>query len=580
IVCAQFISQDYSSFGITPIFSFKRIPWNMVYEIEDPQDEPNTNEESGEEYTFYTPFKFEPDPRGLGNYLFNKMKKHRHHIAQYIADTDEEQTYGELLLRCVRTACHLSTRNLTKDDVIVLCSNNHKESIVPFIASLFLNVPVASMDPTLSLMESVYLVKDVKPKIIFVVPEGLELMETSVKQAGLDTEIVVYGSSDTNTEFSSFLEPHENEEKFAPTEVDSLKDTAVIMFSSGTTGLPKGIILNHLGLLGQALCLPVCGGIGTIYLSYSTLYWISAVVYQLAAIIIGGAKVTVQKMDPHETWKLIDKYKVTTLFGAPSLAAALLKVGRPEGLDTSNLWSFIIGGGYIPKPLLLELRDLLPGTFVYNAYGQTEVSGVLTTFKTANVKDTLYLHSKPTSVGLIIPGLKAKVVDLYTGKNCGPNEEGELRIKSEFLMSGYLNQDTSDSFDSEGWMKTGDIVTYDEDGCFYIKDRIKEMIKYKGWHIAPAMLEQVIMTHPLVAQVVIIGIPHDADGDHPMAVIVPKEPLTVSINEEDIINFVEERVTDTMRLRAGVKFVSSIPMTPSGKIRRRDVKKMVLDGDL
>ncbi|XP_050517592.1 uncharacterized protein LOC126892162 isoform X2 [Diabrotica virgifera virgifera] len=454
---------------------------NMVYETEDPLAEPDKNEESGEEYTFYTPFKFEPDPRGLGNYLFNRMKKHRHHIAQYIADTDEEQTYAELLQRCVRTACHLSTRSLTKDDVVVLCSYNHKESSVPFIASLFLNVPVASMDPTLSLMESAYLLKDVRPKIIFVVPEGLELMETSVKQAGLDTEIVVYGSSDTHTEFSSFLEPHENEEKFAPTEADSLKDTAVIMFSSGTTGLPKGIILNHLGLLGQALLLPICGSIGTIYLTYSTLYWISAVLYQLAGIIIGGAKVTVQKMDPHETWKLIDKYKV---------------------------------------------------------------------------------------------------VDVFTGAICGPNEEGELRIKSEFLMSGYHNHDTSDSFDSEGWMKTGDIVTYDEDGCFYIKDRIKEMIKYKGFQIAPAMLEQLIMTHSSVAQVVIIGIPHDADGDHPMAVIVPKESSTASINEEDIIKFVDERVSDTMRLRAGVKFVSSIPMTPSGKIRRRDVKKMVLDGNL
>ncbi|XP_050517591.1 uncharacterized protein LOC126892162 isoform X1 [Diabrotica virgifera virgifera] len=553
---------------------------NMVYETEDPLAEPDKNEESGEEYTFYTPFKFEPDPRGLGNYLFNRMKKHRHHIAQYIADTDEEQTYAELLQRCVRTACHLSTRSLTKDDVVVLCSYNHKESSVPFIASLFLNVPVASMDPTLSLMESAYLLKDVRPKIIFVVPEGLELMETSVKQAGLDTEIVVYGSSDTHTEFSSFLEPHENEEKFAPTEADSLKDTAVIMFSSGTTGLPKGIILNHLGLLGQALLLPICGSIGTIYLTYSTLYWISAVLYQLAGIIIGGAKVTVQKMDPHETWKLIDKYKVTSLFGAPSLAAALLKVGRPDGLDTSSLWSFIVGGGYFPKPLLLELRDLLPGTFVYNAYGQTEVSGVSTTFKTANVKDTLYLHSKPTSVGMVIPGIKAKVVDVFTGAICGPNEEGELRIKSEFLMSGYHNHDTSDSFDSEGWMKTGDIVTYDEDGCFYIKDRIKEMIKYKGFQIAPAMLEQLIMTHSSVAQVVIIGIPHDADGDHPMAVIVPKESSTASINEEDIIKFVDERVSDTMRLRAGVKFVSSIPMTPSGKIRRRDVKKMVLDGNL
>uniref|UniRef100_A0A6P7GFQ1 4-coumarate--CoA ligase-like 7 n=1 Tax=Diabrotica virgifera virgifera TaxID=50390 RepID=A0A6P7GFQ1_DIAVI len=271
---------------------------------------------------------------------------------------------------------------------------------------------------------------------------------------------------------------------------------------------------------------------------------------------------------------------VTSIFVAPILAAALLKVGRPDGLDTSSLWNFVISGDYFPKSLLLELRNLLPGTFVFNAYGQTEVSGILTVFKSSSDKEALYLHSKPTSVGLIIAGIKAKVVDVYTGAICGPNEEGELRIKSDFLMSGYHNHDTSDSFDSDGWMKTGDIVNYDKDGCFYIKDRIKEMLKYKGFQIAPAMLEQLIMTHSSVAQVVIIGIPHDADGDHPMAVIVPKESSTASLTEEDIIKFVDERVSDTMRLRAGVKFVSSIPLTPSGKIRRRDVKKMVLDGNL
>ncbi|XP_050517593.1 uncharacterized protein LOC126892163 [Diabrotica virgifera virgifera] len=552
----------------------------MIYQAEDAKPEHNNNEESGEEYTFYTPFKFDADPRGLGNFLFNKMKKYRHCIAQYIHDTDQEDTYGELLLRCVRTACHLSTRNLTKDDVVLLCSYNHKESSVPFISSLFINVPVAYLDPRLSLMESLHLLKDVKPKIIFVDPEGLELMETSVKQAGLDTELVVYGSSDIHTEFSSFIKPHENEKKFVPTEVDSLKDTAVIMFSSGTTGLPKGIILNHLGLMGQVSILKGYVETGMIYLTYATLFWISAVIYQLIAIITGGAKLTVQKFDPHQTWCLIDKYKVTSIFVAPILAAALLKVGRPDGLDTSSLWNFVISGDYFPKSLLLELRNLLPGTFVFNAYGQTEVSGILTVFKSSSDKEALYLHSKPTSVGLIIAGIKAKVVDVYTGAICGPNEEGELRIKSDFLMSGYHNHDTSDSFDSDGWMKTGDIVNYDEDGCFYIKDRIKEMIKYKGFQIAPAMLEQLIMTHSSVAQVVIIGIPHDADGDHPMAVIVPKESSTASLTEEDIIKFVDERVSDTMRLRAGVKFVSSIPMTPSGKIRRRDVKKMVLDGDL
>lgn len=146
-------------------------------------------------------------------------------------------------------------------------------------------------------------------------------------------------------------------------------------------------------------------------------------------------------------------------------------------------------------------------------------------------------------------------------------------------MSGYYNMDSSDAFDEKGFVKTGDIGYYDEDHCFFIVDRIKEMLKFRSWHVPPAILEGVMLTHPAVASGIVIGIPHEEDGDHPMGVVVIK-PGFEDTTAEDIRNYVDERVDDRQKLRAGVKIVNEIPFTPSGKPRKRLVRTMILDGEL
>jgi 4-coumarate--CoA ligase len=142
-------------------------------------------------------------------------------------------------------------------------------------------------------------------------------------------------------------------------------------------------------------------------------------------------------------------------------------------------------------------------------------------------------------------------------------------------MNGYFNADSSESFDEDGWLKTGDIVYYDEDYCFYVVDRIKEAFKYQGWFIAPLVLENELLKHPAVKLAVVIGVPKD-DGYHPMGLVVVREGFDVS--EEEIEKFVEERVPEWQRLRAGVKFIKSVPITVSHKMKRREIRQMVLEG--
>lgn len=164
-------------------------------------------------------------------------------------------------------------------------------------------------------------------------------------------------------------------------------------------------------------------------------------------------------------------------------------------------------------------------------------------------------------------------MDTETGDILGPNLQGELYVKSPFLMKGYYNLDASVAFDKDGFLKSGDVVYYDEEFCFFVVDRVKEMLKYRSWHVPPAILEEILLTHPAISAAVVVGVPNEEDGEHPMACVILK-PETKDIKEEDIRKYVDERVDDKKKLRGGVVFLKSFPMTATGKISRRLLKDL------
>lgn len=147
-------------------------------------------------------------------------------------------------------------------------------------------------------------------------------------------------------------------------------------------------------------------------------------------------------------------------------------------------------------------------------------------------------------------------------------------------MNGYYKMDSSDAWDSDGWLKTGDVAYFDENFCLYIVDRIKEMLKFQSWHVAPAVLENVLLQHPAIKLAVVLGIPNEDDGEHPMALVVLDEESVVKVTPEDIENYVAERVHDRQKLRGGVKIVDHLITTPTGKIKRHHLRNLVLKGDI
>ncbi|KAJ8939531.1 hypothetical protein NQ314_011098 [Rhamnusium bicolor] len=482
---------------------------------------------------------------GVGNVIFNYMKKHGQKVAQIDAATDRSETFESLLQRSIRAA-------------IVL----RKRGAIP-----------CSLDPSLSFFEINELIRQVKPKLMFTIPESLRDVKAALKNAELNTEIVVFGPSSNHTEFSHFTEPQDEEMEFKPITINSSAETAIIIFSSGTSGFPKGICLNHNYFIFHSPLIPraknnhldkermafeMSKREGLIsFLNYGSMYWSSAAIGLFLSAVSGVCRLLCNNFDPKGFWYLIEKYNVK-----------LVKSGKPDDVNTSSLVRLSIGGAALSKKYAFALQELLPDTDIIPTYAQTEV-GILAAFQIHNKVHREYYKKNPETVGVPVPGVWYKVVDPETGNILGANEAGELRVKSKTIMNGYYNRDYSNRYDEDGWFRTGDVVKYDENGYFYIVDRLKEMLKYRGWHIPPAILELELSHHPAVKQAVVIGKPHEEDGDHLMAVIVLEEDAN-DVTAKDIEKYIEERLQDKQRLRGGVKFVHSIPLTPSGKIKRRD----------
>ncbi|XP_044744932.1 malformin synthetase mlfA-like [Coccinella septempunctata] len=510
------------------------------------------------------------------------MKRFSGRVAQYIVETDEEQTFSDLLHDCIRVAINLRADDFSEDDILGISCSNRKETCIPYIAALFIGIKVIAFDTSLSVEDRVHLLHEVTPKIIFVETEILSSVRESIDRAQVDTKIVVIGDEAGDyCPFEEYLEASDDEIcSFEPVKLKSNRETAAILFSSGTTGLPKGICLSHYGILSQALLLVLSGTFGTVStpvaLTFSQLYWISAIVFLIGSTVSGTSRVIMSTFYPDELWTMIGKYRITVAFLSPFQCLDLSKSTRPEGVDTSSLHVLATGGGPISENLVHSLRDILPGTFVLQLYGQTEVCGASTMFQTRRIDDQLLLHYKPKSVGRPMPGFWLKVVNTDSGEIVGPNEHGELRIKSDFLMNGYYKRDCSEAFDENGWFRSGDVAYYDEFDCFYIIDRIKEMLKFRGWHVQPALLENILMLHPAVKRAVVVGIPNDEDGDHPLGLVVLNEDYS-DVDPKALELFVEERVQDRQRLRAGVKIIDTVPITNTGKIKRLLLRNAVIN---
>ncbi|KAB0793571.1 hypothetical protein PPYR_13191 [Photinus pyralis] len=490
-----------------------------------------------------------PEPKGLGYEFFEVMSRYRLLRAQVDAISGMGDTYGSLLERSVATAIKMRKMGIKSKDVITVCGVNHLNSCVPIIAALFVGAVPACLDPLWPKPEITRVLNLVKPKIVFVDQALIEVVEDALSQTNADATTVTFGDSEKYAEFKHFV-AEKPDVDFHPYETSDNRETACVFFSSGSTGFPQGISLSHRALLGQANVLVSSGLCFDTSLSYATQNWISSAVTFFPTILAGGCRVIVPAFAPQGFWELQERFSVTFSVFSSTQAIALVKHGRPNGVDTSHLRDLLIGGALLSAHHLQALRELCPSTNCSIAYGLTECSGIVITFNRLSRREIALMYAKPGSSGLISADFACKIVNPRTGATLGPNQNGELCMKSDYVMNGYYGMDSKESLYPDGWLRTGDLGYYDQDRCFYILGRLTETFKFKDYDISPALIEGTLVTHPLIQSAIVIGIPDEESGNQPLAVVCVTEGCR-NVGEEEVVKYVEERMPDQYRLRGG-----------------------------
>ena len=467
-------------------------------------------------------------------------------------------TYSQLADLIAIVAHNLKQRGFKKGEVFGILSPNCPDYAVVFHAVATLGGIVTPINPLYTKHEITHQLKDAGARFLVTIPMFMQKAREAADDAGIE-ELFVFGEAEGATPYSSLLVDNGRAEQV---EIDPREDLITLPYSSGTTGLPKGVMLTHHNLVAnirqmEGLCY---------FFETDTLICVLPMFHIYGLVVVlnmglytGATIVTMPRFELESFLKAAQDYDVSLAHLVPPIVLALSKHPVVDNYRLPKLRTIFSGAAPLGEDLTKACMERL-GCSVRQGYGMTETSPVT--------------HSSPAppqiikfgSVGVPAPNTECKIVDLETGEALPSGQRGEVCVRGPQIMKGYLNKPdaTAQTIDTDGWLHTGDIGYADEDGHFFIVDRAKELIKYKGLQVAPAELEALLVTHPCVADAAVIPCPDEEAGEVPKAIIV----LRQASEPEAIMEFVAERVAPHKRIRY-VEFVDTIPKSASGKILRR-----------
>ncbi|MDY7542091.1 AMP-binding protein [Cryobacterium sp. 5B3] len=507
------------------------------------------------------------------DYLFGSItEEDREHTAMIDAATGLSTSYRELVAGIDAVAGALSARGIGIGDVVAVHAPNSTAFAIMFHGILRAGATATTINSLYGAAEIASQLRDSQARLLFTVAPFLPQASAAAELAGLAADAVALldGDGSRLSLADLILEGHP-----APVVVfDPATHVAVLPYSSGTTGRPKGVILTHRNLVANvAQAMPVLEGTADdrvlAVLPFFHIYGMTVLLN--IALAARATVITMTRFDLPEFLRLIQDYRATYVFIAPPIAVALAKHPLVDDYDLSSLRTLFSGAAPLDASLAHAVADRL-GCQVRQGYGMSELSPIS--------------HAMPRGrddiphgvVGLALPNIECKLVDPETGRDIvipdvGVSEPGELLVRGPNVMLGYLGneQATREILEADGFLHTGDVATVSAEGYVTIIDRLKELIKYKGYQVAPAELEALLLSHPAIADAAVVGAP-DADGQEvPKAfvVVLPGQVLLPG----DVMAFIAERVAPHKKVRQ-VAFIDVIPKSTSGKILRKDLRAL------
>ncbi|XP_061346920.1 probable CoA ligase CCL5 [Gastrolobium bilobum] len=529
-------------------------------------------------YVFYSKRKPLPLPpnKSLDVTTFISSRAHHGKIAFIDAATGRHFTFHQLWLAVDAVATCLSDMGIRKGHVILILSPNSIYFPVVCLAVMSLGAIITTTNPLNTAREIAKQIADSKPVLAFTTLPLLQkiaeasptlpivLMDTTNSATGDNNKIVT-------TTLSEMMKKEPGASRVRE-RVDQ-DDTATLLYSSGTTGPSKGVISSHRNLIAMAQIVLGRFNVGdeeeTFICTVPMFHIYGLVAFATGLLISGSTIVVLSKFEMHDMLLAIEKFRATYLPLVPPILVAMLNNADAikRKYDLRSLHWVLSGGAPLSKEVIEGFVEKYPNVVILQGYGLTESTGV------GASTDSLEESRRYGTAGLLSPATEAKIVDPDTGEPLPVNRTGELWLRGPTIMKGYFSNEeaTTSTLDSEGWLRTGDVCYIDDDGFIFVVDRLKELIKYKGYQVPPAELEALLLTHPAILDAAVIPYPDKEAGQFPMAYVVRKAGS--SISENQVMDFVAGQVAPYKRIRK-VAFISSIPKNPSGKILRKDLIKL------
>jgi long-chain acyl-CoA synthetase len=500
-------------------------------------------------------------------------ERHPENVAIVFGDVN--LTYRELEALTNRFARALAALGIVKGDRVCLLTANCPEYVIAFYATARVGGIVSPMNPAYREREIEYQLNDAEAVAVVVHRDLVPLIEAVRGRTPALRHVIVIGPGEpsSTTRIERFADLIATEPPTPPLPVVmGMDDLVALPYSSGTTGLPKGVMLTHANLVTNNIQFVACLRLRDAdrLMIFLPFYHIYGAMLMGGAVYAGATAVLMERFDPIECLRLVERHRITLFFAVPPVLLMLANRSDLGTFDLSSVRTAMVGAAPLAPDVARRFTELT-GIAVIQGYGMTEASPL--THVNPLYDERLRVVD---SAGLPAHDTEQKVVDVETGETVLPaGEVGELCIRGPQIMQGYWKApDATAAAIRDGWYYSGDIGYVDEHGYAFIKDRKKEMIKYKGFGIAPAEVEALLLEHPAVADVAVIGKPDPDAGEIPKAFVVRKTAHR-DLAAEDILEYARGRLAGYKTPRE-VEFVEAIPRNPSGKILRRVLKEREL----